>query len=79
MAISDALKRFPIVEATYRVFCNGVIVWHDYRPNIQVTHHLRVPEALDCFAKESGRKIYHVVGTTCAIHWPRLEESPSCR
>jgi predicted O-methyltransferase YrrM len=58
----------------------GVIVWHDYRPNIPVTHRLRVPEALDCFAKESGRKIYHVVGTTCAIHGPSLlEESPSRR
>jgi predicted O-methyltransferase YrrM len=58
----------------------GAIVWHDYRPNIPVTHHLRVPEALDCFAKESGRKIYHVVGTTCAIHSPSLlEESASCR
>ena len=58
----------------------GTIVWHDYRPNIPVTHRLRVPEALDYFSEESGRQIYHVVGTTCAIHSPSLlEESASRR
>jgi predicted O-methyltransferase YrrM len=58
----------------------GIIVWHDYRPNTPVTHRLRVPEALDHFSEESGRQIYHVVETTCAIHSPSLlEESVSRR
>lgn len=49
---------------------NGFIVWHDYRLNIPVTHRIRVPEALDHFAQETERRIYHVLGTTCAVHGP---------
>jgi predicted O-methyltransferase YrrM len=57
----------------------GAIVWHDYRPNIPVTHRLRVPEALDLFSEESGRQIYHVAGTTCAIHSPSLRKEGTSR
>jgi hypothetical protein len=45
-------------------------VWHDYRRNIPVTHRIRVPEALDRIVAETGRAVYHVTETTCAIHSP---------
>ncbi len=63
-ALADSRLALQIVSPT------GCIVWHDYRVNIPVTHRIRVPEALDRVVAETGRAIYHVTGTTCAIHSP---------
>ncbi len=63
-ALADSRLSVQLVQPT------GFIVWHDYRPNIPVTHRIRVPEALDHFVQETQRHLYHVLGTTCAVHGP---------
>jgi hypothetical protein len=66
----DALADSRI--ALQMVSPGGFVVWHDYRRNIPVTHSIRVPEALDRLVAETGLAVYHVTGTTCAIHSPAL-------
>ncbi len=44
----------------------GIVVWHDYRPNDYFRRELRVPEALNVLKRE--RPIYAVRGTMCAVH-----------
>lgn len=56
---------------------NGVIIWHDYRPNSVATRKLRVPEALSKIARDKHLDIRHVNGTTCAIFFN--ETNPKIR
>ncbi len=65
-ALADSRIALQIVSP------GGFIVWHDYRRNIPVTHRIRVPEALDRIVAEKGCAIFHVAGTTCAVHSPSL-------
>jgi predicted O-methyltransferase YrrM len=69
-ALADSRIALQIVSPA------GFIVWHDYRRNIPVTHRIRVPEALDRLVAEKGCAVFHVLGTTCAIHSPALAASP---
>ncbi|MES2569172.1 MAG: class I SAM-dependent methyltransferase [Verrucomicrobiota bacterium] len=70
-ALADSRLALKIVRP------DGVIVWHDYRANIPVTHRIRVPEALDHFVSETGCAVYHVSGTTCAVYAPTRLQSAS--
>jgi len=45
---------------------NGIIVWHDYRPNDFFTDELRVPEGLE--ALRPAVSIFAVNKTMCAVH-----------
>jgi hypothetical protein len=45
---------------------NGIIVWHDYRPNDYYNDGLRVPEALEVIRKTVP--VFAVAGTMCAVH-----------
>jgi predicted O-methyltransferase YrrM len=48
---------------------NGIIVWHDYRPNDYYRNELRVPEALD---QLKGVPIFAVPHTMCAVLVPSV-------
>lgn len=61
-ALADSRIAMQIVSPS------GFVVWHDYRRNIPVTHRIRVPEALDRLVTELGVPVFHVMGTTCAVH-----------
>ena len=65
-ALADSRIAIEIVSPS------GIVVWHDYRKNIPVTHSIRVPEALDRLIAETGCAVFHIVGTTCAVHSPAL-------
>jgi predicted O-methyltransferase YrrM len=43
----------------------GIIVWHDYRPNDFLTDELRVPEGLEVI--RTSAEIFAVKHTTCAV------------
>lgn len=45
---------------------NGIIVWHDYRPNDYYNNGLRVPEALEIIRQTVP--VFAVAGTLCAVH-----------
>jgi 16S rRNA G966 N2-methylase RsmD len=45
---------------------NGIIVWHDYRPNDYYNTCLRVPEALEIIRQSVP--VYAVPPTMCAVH-----------
>ena len=44
----------------------GIIVWHDYRPNDYQTEELRVPEGLEIIRQMVA--VFAVRHTTCAVH-----------
>jgi hypothetical protein len=48
----------------------GIVVWHDYRPNDFYRKELRVPEALKIISQSVP--VYAVPGTMCAVHAPRF-------
>jgi len=48
----------------------GIIVWHDYRPNDSYRNELRVPEALKIISQTVP--VFAVRGTMCAVHASRL-------
>jgi len=52
----------------------GIIVWHDYRPNDSYCKELRVPEALKIISQTV--RVYAVPGTMCAVHAPRMGQAP---
>lgn len=49
---------------------DGIIVWHDYRPNDYYNNGLRVPEGLEIIRQTAP--VFAVPHTTCAVHFKSM-------